>query len=232
MEVVTAPSGAPLSLEPSPRLSDYPPTHWMKEVPLPASLLRWATAAASLITAFSAWTRRYFAFPVSLSLPSSFQRAERRPEPAPLSLSPACVCTCLVGEHEAALTGSRCRMGAVLAETPGSPILCSALHNCLPAVSDVTVAFSWNRRALLQHLEIQTAKKSLEYSYCILMYLRNLRRSSGEFRLARRVSLGQLVTLKVCHPFWQTASILVISVLKVREASTGPVILSVRVCLT
>lgn len=135
MEVVTAPSGAPLSPEPSPRLRDYPLTRWMKEVPLPASLPGWATAAASLITAFSAWTRRYFA-------------SHTRPSPLlpkgqpPLSLSPAmaCVCTCLVsGTGYTALAGSilpRAESWAVL--------LCSVLHNWVSAASDVTVAFSWN----------------------------------------------------------------------------------------
>lgn len=136
MEVVTAPSGAPLSPEPSPRLRDYPLTRWMKGVPLPASLPGWATAAASLITAFSAWTRRYFA-------------SHARPSPLlpksqpPLSLSPRhgmCVCTCLVSG-----TGYTALAGSILARAEsGAVLLCSVLHNCLSAASDVTVAFSWN----------------------------------------------------------------------------------------
>ena len=90
-------------------------------------------------------------------------------------------------------------------------------------------------RALLQHLEIQTAKKSLEYSDCLLMYLQELRHprwggGEGEFRWARHVSLGQLLTWKVCHSLWQTASILVISVLKVRDASVPPLPPPVYLC--
>lgn len=74
------------------------------------------------------------------------------------------------------------------------------------------------------------------------MYLLELRHSrwgggGEEFRWARHVSLGQPLTLKVCHSLWQTASILVISVLKVRDASLPPtiprpVLLSVCVCIT
>lgn len=91
MEVVTAPGGAPLSPEPLPRLRNYPLTRWMKEGPLPASLPGWATAAPSLITAFSAWTRRYLPSSSLLS-PPSFERAERKPEPATSVSLPSYVC--------------------------------------------------------------------------------------------------------------------------------------------
>ena len=162
----------------------------MKEVPVPANLPGWATAAASLISAFSAWTRRYFAFPLSSSL-SSFERAERKPEPPPLSLSLACVCARFVDLREAAFW-FQCA-GLIHSAEPYIILV--------PAVSNVTVAFPWNSRALLEQLEIQAAEKSLESSQCILMYLWNLKCSSGEFTLARHVFLRQLLTLKVYHFF-------------------------------
>lgn len=124
MEVVTAPKGAPLSSEPVPRLRNYPLTHWVKEVPLPASLPRWAIAAASLITAFSAWTRRYLAFP-SLFSPFSWPRAERKPERLlPLSFPSVCAraLCCWAG---AALRGSSMFTEPSVSQT----VLCSALHN-------------------------------------------------------------------------------------------------------
>ena len=148
----------------------------------------------------------------------------------PLALSPGMACVCALEWNRMYCPGwqytSPCWVVSLL--------LCSVLHNCLSAASDVTVAFSWNVEGSAPTSWNPNCQEILGIFWLPFNVPARAETSQvgggAEFRWARHVSLGQLLTWKVCHSLWQTASILVISVLKVRDASLPPLPPPVYLC--
>lgn len=98
---------------------------------------------------------------LSLSLPSSFQSAERRPESAASVSVPQHVCALVLWvSRRLPWPAPGCWMVSRVGRNTG--LTRAAVPYIIAFLQPgVTVAFSRNRGALLKHLEIQTAKRSL-----------------------------------------------------------------------